>query len=399
LQQEFLQVFESALGDDSQNAIKYAIRSGLSPGSTQFPSFDTLVVAESVELVAALTGLCLPEGDMSQVKKLILIGRLMMSPFLSHSHNIITTFSGLKDLDISALELDKMSYLAPQNYRTYLNRLVVAISPSSITSLKLGFLPLRSDIVDIVLATSSCLDQLETLKIKALNSNYFYDKHLVWGGCDGYIGDGECGGSELFLYAGSEYFTACEDDTLNDDKKYELAMASIKLLKHHKLRASLKHLKLGHFIDSEKWCNIIQVVDDDNPCWDEFKTYDYSVWAKALSYYKKLISLDIKCTEYKAVNIIVKHIACNPPINLSKISVKGPDEDSLFKNLHNRQKTIDHWFKPSKSILTKTLSFVHSARIYDKLYNRYRHYPSPSYSKLVFKDELQRWEVHRSSKG
>lgn len=398
MQQEFLQVSESAIGDDSQNAIKYAIRSGLSPGSTQFPSFDTLVVAESKDFIAARTGICLPEGDMSQVKKLILIGRVLMSPFLSHSHNIITTFSGLKDLDISALELDKMSYLAPQSYRTYLHRLVVAIAPSYITSLKLGFLPLRSDIVDIMLATSNCLDQLEKLKIKALNNSYFYDKHLVWGGYDNYIPSFSYVGESLFLDDGFEYFTTCEDDTLSEDQKYELAMASIKLLKHHKLRASLKHLKLGHFIDLEEWCNSIQVVDDDNPYCDEFKIYDYSVWAKSLSYYKKLINLDIKCSKYKAVNIIVKHIACNPPMNLSTINVKGSDEDFLFKNLHNRQKTIDHWFKPSKSILTKTLSFLYSARIYGKLYCR-RHSPSPSYSKLVLKDELQRWDVHRSCKG
>ena len=316
-----------------------------------------------------------------------------MNPFLSHSHNIITTFSGLKDLDISALELNEMSIQAQQN----LNRLVVAISPSYITSLKLGFLPLRSDIVDIVLATSSCLDQLETLKIKGLNNSYFYDKHLVWGGYDGYDVARDSGGS-LFLDYSSEYFISCEDDALSEDHKYELAMASIKLLKHHQLRASLKHLKLGHFIDLEKWCNRIQVVDNESSCCNEFESYDYSIWAKTLSYYKKLVSLDIKCSKYKAINIIVKHIACNPPINLSKISVKGPNDDSLFTNLHNRQKTVDHWFKPCKSILTKTLSFVYSARIYNKLHYRYRYYPSPSYSKLVFKDELQRWEVHRSSK-
>ena len=278
-----------------------------------------------------------------------------------------------------------MSYIAQQNYRTYLTRLVVAISPSYITSLKLGFLPLRSDIVDIMLATSNCLDQLETLKIKGLNNSYFYDKHLAFGGYD--KDWSECA-------SGFEYFTRCEDCRLDEDHKYELIMASIKLLKHHKLRASLKHLKLGDFIDLEKCCNSIQVVDDESS--DEFESYDYSIWAKTLSYYKKLISLDIKCFEYKAVNIIVKHIACNPPMNLSKINVKGPDEDSLFTNLHNRQKTIDHWFKPCKSILTKTLSFIYSARVYDKLYTRYRYYPSPSYSKLVRKDELQRWEVHRS---
>jgi hypothetical protein len=249
-----------------------------------------------------------------------------------------------------------------------------------------------------MLATN-CLDQLEMLKIKAFNNSYFYDKHLVWGGYDNYRSSFRYIEESLFLYDGFEYFTSCEDSILSEDQQYELAMASIKLLKHHKLRASLKHLKLGHFIELEEWCNSIQVVDDDNLHCDEFKIYDYSIWAKTLSYYKKLINLDIKCSKHKAVNIIVKHIACNPPINLSKINVKGPDDDSLieslFKNLHNRQKTIDHWFKPSKSILTKTLSFVYSARIYDKLYSSC-HYPSPSYSKLVLKAELQRWEVHRS---
>ena len=54
-------------------------------------------------------------------------------------------------------------------------------------------------------------------------------------------------------------------------------------------------------------------------------------------------------------------------------------KDSLFTSLQNRQKTIDHWFKPRTSIAQKPLTFVYTS------------FKNPLISENVYKEDVKRW--------
>ena len=419
LQQEFLQVSASVPHEHAQT-IRYAARSGLSSNSTQFPSLDRLIFTESASLhLARYGGLCLPHGDMSQIKSLTLIGRVLRNPFLNCDQNIFcTTFSGLIDLDISALEFPEGPYVQAINeYHEHdefatrtaicIERLLASIYFSQIQSMKMGFLQVTSKIVHRMLDMSS-LDKLKSLNIIGVNNSEFYNENMAFREIDTDKEHKEYGmwpsqilklGGNLYLNYPSKYCDICEVHCMSFSDDQDCSIGCLELLKHPKLRASLEHLQLGCYVDIRKeeieeyWCGDEDKNEDDDVNDDEeegvtkvtdghdYLDYTYIRWANSLSYYKKLISLHIKCFRTEAVNIVVKHIVDNPPPNLSIITIMTtPDlKDSLFTNLHHKQKTIDHWFKPRNNFVRKMMAFV------------YTNYNNPLISENVYREEVKRW--------
>lgn len=407
LQQEFLQV-SSSVPHRTAETVRYAIRSGLSSSSTQFPSFDRLVFTECASMhLARNGGLCLPEGDMSQIKYLTFIGRALRNPFLNCNHNLSTTFSGLIDLDMSALEFplvyndNTMLFEAPHlmeqwmdfKFRSLLceDRLLASIDSSQIISMKMGFLQTECEMLDRMLAESSCLDNLKSLNIIGINNLEFYQKHMAFREINNMFEEGHT--SEQILKLGGQlhfgsphgyYEFICEHHAMDLEEKEKCSLACLELLKYPKLRATLEHLKLGNFVDiEEEWWRDDEdkIIVDTNDSELSDLGYKYILWAKSLSNCKKLICLDMTTFDSKAVNIIVKHIVDNPPLNLSTIKIMAPPrlKDSLFTSLQNRQKTIDHWFKPRTSIAQKPLTFVYTS------------FKNPLISENVYKEDIKRW--------
>jgi len=386
------------------------------------------VFNECPSIQIAQQGLVLPE-NMDQIKYLTLIGRILRNPFFG---GVQTNLNGLIELDISALEIptcldihDINTFLGELylvqweefRLRTIIckNRLQSSISSSNIQKLKLGYLSMRfNHIVEVLLDETSCLDNLKTLQLVGINNISFYDKHMAFGGKSNLndevlsINPGVMlkNGGRLFLGSPIDYFTTCAVHVMDEADKYECSLTTFELLKHDKLRASLEELKLGSFIDIEhdkdddsdddnnnnntnnnSNNNNNNHNDNDNNEKDDNENffyngdYNYSLWSKVLSSYKTLKSIEMECFRSKAINLIVEHVTDNPPLHLSSFTVKAPYslKSHLYTNIKNRQKTIDNWFKPNKSIIQKGLTFV------------YTNYHNPSLSENIYQKEVKRW--------
>lgn len=403
------------------SAIRYAILESIGRGSAQFPSLKELFFIECSSTSIALQGLCLAR-DMSHIKELCIAGRALRNPFLNVNLNE-SRFSGVEILDISALEFPKCPANVPlpvhaiplmhdnleyeelksvyeTNTKNCKKILLSTISNAPIESLKLGLPSISSDIVDL-LSAKGHLKLLKKLEIIGRNSNNWYHENEIF--CEqtlpfvipNSIQQLRDGGRILF---GSYFEGSChhdEEEYLFGDDVTNCIRYSLDLLQNSFLRANLKCLVLGGWLEMEAE-NILDLNeifrdysdeenddnnDDEKDEKDEEDEEDkenkedeedeediddeiiFKEWAQTFRYLKNLDTLDLKLEDSYTANTIIERIIEQPPQRLTTIRVHASNETraSLYLLLSpkKRQRTIDHWFPLKRAVPIVPLKLVY----------------------------------------
>lgn len=404
---------------EGNQAMRYAILDGLSAGSLQFPQLDTLVLRECASVDVARAGLVLPE-DMSHIKHLTIIGRALRNPFLM-SENNNTRFNGLVTLNLSGLEFPE----CPRNNtpeviphaefmllqtefddrtRHCKRKLISSIPSAQLQSLKLGLtsFSLTLDGDSIVGGLDEILKQLKSLEIIGRNPMSWYESKEAF--CEQSVPfqlqNGlhqlRDGGELKFFQEDSYDDEDPSDEFLQEEDNFTCIQYCLALLQKECLRNNLLHLKVGRFLEID-WSDIIDYGgieevnhilkelyddedDDDNESDDDDKDEDEDddenkikkkifsrtaeVWAKTLSYYKRLKHFEMRnfdITETGVINMIDK-IALDPPPKLSTVILRGGERNGrnqISQMSRRKQKTIDCWIKPKRIIPIAPLDIVY----------------------------------------
>ena len=395
--------------------MRYAILDGLSAGSLQFPQLDTLVLRECASIDVARAGLVLPE-DMSHIKHLTIIGRALRNPFLMMSENNNTRFSGLEVLDLSGLEFPDCPRISPEviphaefmllktefddRTRHCKRKLISSIPSAQLQSLKLGLTSFTSDGDSIVGGLDEILKQLKSLEIIGRNPMSWYESQEAF--CEQTVpfqlqnGLHQLrDGGELKFFHEDSYDEDPSDDFLQEEDNVTCIQYCLALLQKEYLRNNLLHLKVGRLLEID-WSFIIdyggieevnhvlkELYDDeddgDNESDDDDKNEDEDddenkikkkifsrtaeVWAKTLSYYKRLKHFEMRnfdITEAGVIEMIDK-IALDPPPKLSTVIVRGErnGRNQISQMSRRQQKTIDCWIKPKRIIPIAPLDIVY----------------------------------------
>jgi len=400
-------------------AMRYAILDGLSAGSLQFPQLDTLVLRECASVDVARAGLVLPE-DMSHIKHLTIIGRALRNPFLMSENNTPTRFSGLETLDLSGLEFPE----CPRNNtpeviplaefevlktefdnrtRQCKRKLISSIPSAQLQSLKLGLTSFTCDGDSIVGGLDEILQQLKTLEIIGRNPMSWYESKEAF--CEqsapfqlqNWLHQLRDGGELKFcsLHDEHSYNEDSSDDFLEEEDNVTCIQYCLALLQRDYLRNNLLHLKVGRLLEIDWSCVIeyggIEEVnhllkelyddedDDDIESDDDDKDEDEDddenkikkkifsrtaeVWAKTLSYYKRLKHFEMRNLDIMEAGLIdmIEKIALDPPPKLSTIIVRGAHNgrNQISQISRRQQKTIDSWLKPKRVIPIAPLDIVY----------------------------------------
>ena len=397
-------------------ALRYAILDGLSVGSLQFPQLDTLVFRECASVDVARAGLVLPE-DMSHIKHLTIIGRALRNPFLMSENNTPTRFSGLETLDLSGLEfpecpLNNTPEVIPTAEFTLLKtefdnrtrhckrKLISSIPSVQLQSLKLGLTSFTcdGDGDSIVGGLDEILKQLKSLEIIGRNPMSWYESKEAF--CEqSALFQLQNGlhqlrdGGELKFFHEHSYDEDPSDDFLEEEDNVTCIQRCLALLQKEYLRNNLLHLKVGRWLEID-WSFIIDnggifevndmlkmlyddEDDDDNDSDDDDKDEDddenkikkkifsrtAEVWAKTLSYYKRLKHFEMRNFDIMEGGVIdlIEKIALDPPLKLSTIIVRGDrnGRNQISQISRRQQKTIDCWIKPKRIIPIVPLDIVY----------------------------------------